>query len=83
MGVQLGKVFKYGDEKAAVVTSVSISQNVGEFTRLSLELIVPTSFGLSDVGKLDLSKIFQSPTVNKAINDEIQTQMRKITFDDR
>lgn len=74
-----GGALKLG-EHDAFVESVSVNQERGRLTRVTLELLLPHRYEWGSLN-LDVKKIFQSTGVTKAINAEVE-KLRKITFDD-
>lgn len=74
--IQLGQI----DGSNAVVQSVQVNRAAGEFTTVTIELML-MSYGMAAIPPLDFAKIFGQPEVAKSVNDEIQNQTRKFNFD--
>lgn len=70
--------------KSAIIQSVTVHSSPRDFTRVSIELILPM-FGIPsniNVGSIiDAEKLFAAPEVKAAIQEEIGRQTRVITLD--
>lgn len=76
-------MIKIGDLPNVLVVGVTIQYERGQFGRATVELILPSSFGVTEIKAIDFDQLFKSPEVAEAINLEVQRQARKIRFKDK
>lgn len=62
-------------QRTAIVTSIQVNQSPREFTKVILELTLPTVFGVSEIS---LPDILKDPATTKAIDNAL----RKFNFNE-